>query len=85
MISFRWTQIPKAAVQQRAVERTIRTFYTDSNYATVSIIVGILLAEKVSTKATWWNILKSEFWEIILVISVGLIASAIIKYYKSNK
>lgn len=35
VISFRWTQIPNVAVQQRAVERTVRTFYTDSNYATV--------------------------------------------------
>ena len=33
-VAFRWTEIPTAAVQQRAVERTIRTFYTDSNYAT---------------------------------------------------
>ncbi|WP_394523329.1 hypothetical protein [Lacrimispora sp. JR3] len=56
-----------------------------SAWSYIAIIVGILLAEKVSTKATWWNILKSEFWEIILVIFVGLIASAIIKYYKSNK
>lgn len=38
-ISFRWTQIPNAAVQQRAVERTKRTFYTDSNRATVVQIV----------------------------------------------
>ncbi|MEY8355564.1 hypothetical protein AALB39_19700 [Lachnospiraceae bacterium 54-53] len=35
VISFRWTQIPNVAVQQKAVERTVRTFYTDSNYATV--------------------------------------------------
>ena len=34
-VAYRWTQIPTAAVQQQAVERTIRTFYTDSNYATV--------------------------------------------------
>lgn len=33
-IAYRWTEIPTAAVQQRAVERTIRTFYADSNYAT---------------------------------------------------
>lgn len=39
VISFRWTQIPNAAVQQRAVERTNRTFYTDSNRATVVQIV----------------------------------------------
>lgn len=34
-VSYRWTQIPNVAVQQRAVERADRTFYTDSNYATV--------------------------------------------------
>ena len=34
-VSFRWTQIPNVTLQQRAVERTIRKFYTDSNYATV--------------------------------------------------
>jgi hypothetical protein len=39
VISFRWTQIPNAAVQQRAVERTNRTFYTDSNRATVVQVV----------------------------------------------
>lgn len=35
VVSFRWTQIPNVTLQQKAVERTIRTFYTDSNYATV--------------------------------------------------
>jgi hypothetical protein len=39
VISFRWTQIPNAAVQQKAVERTNRTFYTDSNRATVVQVV----------------------------------------------
>ncbi len=34
-VSFRWTKIPNVTLQQRAVERTIRKFYTDSNYATV--------------------------------------------------
>ncbi|WP_333645543.1 hypothetical protein [Lacrimispora sp.] len=34
-VSFRWTQIPNIPVQQRAVERTIRKFHADSNYATV--------------------------------------------------
>ncbi|WP_077612141.1 hypothetical protein [Clostridium sp. Marseille-P2415] len=33
-IAYRYTQIPNAYVQQKAVERTRRTFYTDSNYAT---------------------------------------------------
>lgn len=34
-VSFRWTEIPNVSLQQKAVERTIRTFYLDSNYATV--------------------------------------------------
>ncbi len=34
VVSFRWAQIPNVTLQQKAVERTIRTFYTDSNYAT---------------------------------------------------
>ncbi len=34
-IAYRYTEIPNAYVQQKAVERTIRTFYTDSNRATV--------------------------------------------------
>lgn len=34
-VSYRWTEIPNVVLQQRAVERTIRTFYLDSNYATV--------------------------------------------------
>jgi hypothetical protein len=39
VVSFRWTEIPNAAVQQKAVERTNRTFYTDSNRATIVQIV----------------------------------------------
>lgn len=34
-VSFRWTTIPNVFLQQKAVERTIRKFYSDSNYATV--------------------------------------------------
>ena len=34
-VAFRWTEIPNVVLQQKAVERTIRTFYLDSNYATV--------------------------------------------------
>ncbi|WP_313069852.1 hypothetical protein [Lacrimispora sp.] len=39
VVSFRWTEIPNVAVQQKAVERTERTFYTDSNRATAVQIV----------------------------------------------
>lgn len=51
----------------------------------IAIIVGVLLGEKAATKATWWSVIKSEFWEIILVVTIGIIASEIIKFYKSNK
>ena len=56
-----------------------------SAWSYIAIIAGLLLGEKAATNATWWNIIKSEYWEIILVIVIGMIASAIIKYYKSNK
>lgn len=34
-VSFSWTTIPNVTLQQKAVERTIRTFYTDKTYSTV--------------------------------------------------
>lgn len=55
------------------------------SWSYIAIIAGMLLGEKAATKATWWNVIKSKYWEIILVIVIGIIASAIIKYYKANK
>lgn len=51
------------------------------SWSYIAIIAGMLLGEKAATKATWWNVIKSEYWEIILVIVIGMIASVIIKYY----
>lgn len=35
-IYFKWTNVPNVTLQQKAVEYTARTYYTDSNYATVT-------------------------------------------------
>ena len=50
-----------------------------------SIIVSSLLGEKHATHDTWWNVIKSEAWEIILVIAIGMVAEVIMIYYKENK
>lgn len=56
-----------------------------SAWSYIVIIAGLLLGEKASTNATWSNIIKSNFWEIIFVVIIGMSASAFIKYYKNNK
>lgn len=50
-----------------------------------SIIVSLLLAEKHTTHDTWWNVIKSEAWDIVLVIAIGMIVEVIMIYYKENK
>lgn len=50
-----------------------------------SIIMSLLLGEKHTTHDTWWNVIKSEAWEIILVIAIGMIVEVILLYYKENK
>ncbi len=50
-----------------------------------SIIVSLLLAEKHTTHDTWWNVIKSEAWDIVLVIAIGMIVEVIMIYYKENE
>ncbi len=50
----------------------------------IFIIGGMLLAEKHSTNASWVNIIKSEFWEIILIIIVTVVLDVIIRIIKDN-
>ena len=50
-----------------------------------SIIVSLLLAEKHATHDTWWNVIKSEAWDIVLVIAIGMIVEVIMIYYKENE
>lgn len=49
-----------------------------------SIIMSLLLG-KHTTHDTWWIVIKSEAWEIIWVIAVGMIVEVIMLYYKENK
>ncbi len=51
----------------------------------IIIIAGLIMGEKVSTNATLWNIIKSEFWKIIFIISVGIITEVVVGYYRKNK
>ena len=51
----------------------------------ILIIGGMILGVKKSTGATWGNVIKSEFWTIILVVIIAIIAEEAIKYYKRNK
>ncbi|WP_313186355.1 hypothetical protein [Lacrimispora sp.] len=51
----------------------------------ILIIAGMILAERKSTGAAWGNIIKSEFWTIILVVIIGIITEEAVKYYKRNK
>lgn len=50
-----------------------------------SIIMSLLLGEKHTTQDTWWNVIKSEAWEIIWVIAVSMMVEVIMLYYKENK
>jgi hypothetical protein len=55
------------------------------NYGVIIIIVGMLLSEKVSTRASWWNIIQDNFWGIILSLFIWIISGIIIKYYMDNR
>lgn len=56
-----------------------------ANLGYLLIICGMLIAEKVSTHATWRNIIKDNFWRIILVLIVIVISELIVKFIKENK
>jgi hypothetical protein len=55
------------------------------NYGIFIIIVGMLLGDKVSTHASWWIIIRDNFWSIILSLIVWIISGIIIKYYMDNR
>ena len=50
----------------------------------IVIIAGLIMGEKVSTNATLLNIIKSEFWKIIFIVSVGIFTEVIVEYYRKN-
>jgi predicted permease len=56
-----------------------------SNLGYILIICGMLIAEKVSTHATWGNIIKDNFGRIIFILIVIVVSELIIKYIKENK
>ncbi len=49
------------------------------NCGYIFIIVGMIVGEKVSTNAAWVNIIKSEFWQILFIVIIGIIAETLIK------
>lgn len=55
------------------------------NYGIIIIIAGMLLGEKVSTHASWWIIMRDNFWGIILLLLFWVILGIIIKYYMDNR
>lgn len=55
------------------------------NMGYVFIIGGMILGIKFSTNATWGNVIKSEFWRIILIIIIGITVETIVKNYKKYK
>lgn len=55
------------------------------NLGYILIIGGMLIAEKVSTHATWVNVIKENFWRIIFILIVIVVSDLIVKYIKENK
>ncbi|MFT4105026.1 MAG: hypothetical protein QM657_04620 [Lacrimispora sp.] len=55
------------------------------NLGYIFIISGMVIAEKHSTNASWIAVIRSQFWEIIFVIIVAIIAEAVAKAYQEHK
>lgn len=55
------------------------------NYAIIIIIASMLIGDKVSTRASWWIIIRENFWGIILLLCFWVILGIIIKYYMDNR
>ncbi|MDW2797277.1 hypothetical protein RZO55_06770 [Clostridium boliviensis] len=51
----------------------------------VLIFASIIIGTKVSTHATWINVIRSEFWNMIFVLVVIIVAEVIIKIVKDKK
>lgn len=55
------------------------------NYVVIIIIAAMLIGDKVSTRASWWNIIRDNFGDIILSLFLWIILGIIIKYYIDNR
>jgi hypothetical protein len=56
-----------------------------NNYGIIVIIVAMLIGDKVSTLASWWNIIRDNLLGIMLSLFIWVISGIIIKYYMDNR
>ena len=55
------------------------------NYGVIIIIAAMLIGDKVLTRASWYNIIRENFWGIFLSLFLWVILGIIIKYYMDNR
>ena len=51
----------------------------------VLIFAAIIIGTKVSTHATWINVIRSEFWNMIFVLIVIIVTKVTVKIIKDIK
>lgn len=64
------------------MKRIIKKIINNLGY--ILLIAAMIVGAKVSTNATWINVIKSEFWNIIFVLIVIIIAEIVLRILKDE-